>query len=575
MSFLVSPGVQVKELDLTNVVPATAASKAGYAGAFNWGPIEAFVTVSSEKELAENYGKPTSATTQSFHTAASFLKYGNDLKVVRAAGSGALNATSGQGASEGLLIKNREVYELGGLSQTVGVFAAKWAGTLGNNLGVSVCTSSTAFTNWFVNGTNSNDGLWSAYFDAAPGTSAFAANAGSANDEMHIVVFDATGLLTGTKYTVLEKFAFVSQAIDALKEDGTSNYYVNVLAANSKWIWQLAHPTEANSGTGLSLADAGTSVFATASFATETAQLDYAFGGGVDAAPTAGNVEDALNVLADAETVDVNLLFAQVDASGKTIADKLIEIAEARKDCLALLSPPVSASTGADPANTVITWANTISSTSYASIDSGALKVYDKYNDTYIWIPASGHVAGLCAKTDSQADAWFSPAGFNRGNLLGVTKLAYNPNQAARDALYKARVNPLVSFPGQGIVLYGDKTALAKPSAFDRINVRRLFIVLEKSIATAAKYQLFEFNDEFTQAMFRNMSEPFLRDVQGRRGITDFKVVCDSTNNTGDVIDRNEFRADIYVKPARSINFITLNFIATRTGVSFTELVGK
>jgi phage tail sheath protein FI len=201
--------------------------------------------------------------------------------------------------------------------------------------------------------------------------------------------------------------------------------------------------------------------------------------------------------------------------------------------------------------------------------------VYDKYNDAYRWIPACGHIAGLCAYTDNVADAWFSPAGFNRGSLLGVTKIAFNPKQADRDTLYKAGVNPIVAFPGQGITLYGDKTTLSKPSAFDRINVRRLFITLEKAISTAAKFQLFELNDEFTRSMFRNMVEPFLRDVQGRRGITDFKVVCDSTNNTGDIIDRNEFRADIYIKPARSINFITLNFIATRTGVDFSELVGK
>jgi len=220
-------------------------------------------------------------------------------------------------------------------------------------------------------------------------------------------------------------------------------------------------------------------------------------------------------------------------------------------------------------------FADQLTSTSYGVIDSTALKVYDKYNDVYRWIPAAGHTAGLCANTDNVADAWFSPAGYTRGQLLGVTKIAVNPKQADRDTLYKARVNPITSFPGQGIVLFGDKTAQAKPSAFDRINVRRLFIVLEKAIATAAKYQLFEFNDEFTRAMFRNMVEPFLRDVKGRRGITDFAVVCDETNNTGQIIDTNQFVADIYIKPARSINFITLNFIATRTGVEFSEIIGQ
>ena len=201
--------------------------------------------------------------------------------------------------------------------------------------------------------------------------------------------------------------------------------------------------------------------------------------------------------------------------------------------------------------------------------------MYDKYNDVYRWVPSNGHVAGLCAYTDSVSEAWFSPAGLNRGNLLGVSKIAMNPTRTQRDDLYKARINPIVSFPGEGTVLYGDKTMLSRPSAFDRINVRRLFIILEKAIATASKYQLFELNDEFTRAQFRNMVEPFLRDVKGRRGVTDFLVVCDETNNTGQVIDTNGFVADIYIKPARSINFITLNFIATRTGVEFSEIVGQ
>lgn len=592
MSFLVSPGVQVKEIDLTNVVPAVSASLAAYAGDFTWGPIEESVTVISEKELADNFGKPTSATSQSFHTAASFLKYATDLKVARAANTSTiLNATSidstSSGTGSGTLIKNRadynSKYDGGSLPTLVGVFAAKWAGTIGNNIGVSILPAGADFTEWYVNGDDDTAGLWSGQFDAAPGTSDFAATAGSSDDEMHIVVYDATGFITGAKYTLLEKFAFVSQAKDAIKEDGTSNYYMNVLAENSKWVWVLTHPTTGNSGSGNAFTDAGDSVFnvngsgAGGAFTSPSNPLYYEqFEGGTDAAPTAGDISTALDVFADAETIDVNLLFAQVDAtSSSTVAEHLIEIAENRKDCISFISPPIATSTGASPANTVKTWFDALNSTSYAVFDSSAVKVYDKYNDTYLWIPASGHVAGLCAKTDQLADAWFSPAGFNRGQILGVTKLAYNPNQAERDLLYKARINPLVAFPGQGICLYGDKTALAKPSAFDRINVRRLFIILEKSIATAAKYQLFEFNDEFTRAMFRNMTEPFLRDVQGRRGITDFKVVCDDTNNTGDVIDRNEFRADIYVKPARSINYITLNFIATRTGVSFSELVGK
>jgi len=299
----------------------------------------------------------------------------------------------------------------------------------------------------------------------------------------------------------------------------------------------------------------------------------------------------------DSETLDVNMLICppldntMVNASSDCIAvaNDLIAIATARKDCIAVISPPVAFTTNpggqsatdinggsvtATAVNLVVAFADYLTSSSYGTLDSTALKAYDKYNDVFIDIPSSGHVAGLMANTDSVADAWFSPAGFNRGQILGITRVAFNPKKAERDTLYKARVNPIVSFPGEGTVLFGDKTLLSRPSAFDRINVRRLFMVLEKAVATASKFQLFEFNDEFTRAQFRNLVEPFLREVKGRRGITDFKVVCDETNNTAAVIDSNEFVCDIYIKPARSINFITLNFIATRTGVDFDEIAG-
>ena len=257
------------------------------------------------------------------------------------------------------------------------------------------------------------------------------------------------------------------------------------------------------------------------------------------------------------------------------VANHILGIATSRQDCLATISPYIAATVGnANPKAAVIAFADTLSGTSYGVVDSTAVKMYDKYNDAYVNIPSSGHVAGLCARTDASADPWFSPAGLSRGQLLGVTRLAFNPTQQQRDDLYKKRINPIVSFPGEGTVLFGDRTLLAKPSAFDRINVRRLFIVLEKAISTAARAQLFEFNDEFTRAMFRNMVEPFLRDVKGRRGVTEFKVVCDDTNNTSDIIDSNQFVGDIYIKPNRSINFITLNFIATRSGVQFNEIGG-
>ena len=387
---------------------------------------------------------------------------------------------------------------------------------------------------------------------------------------MHIVVVDEDGLISGTAGTVLERFAFVSQASDAKKADGTSNYYKEVVNSSSQYVWWIDHDSD--------LTNAGSSISGgQTSFAGQTTvQSDSLSGAADDNTPTSGELQLGYDLFEDAETEDVNLLFAAPDANGEnTIALDLISIANARKDCVAFVSPPIEDTVNSSsPAADVKSFVDGLTSTSYAACDSTAVYVYDKYNDVYRWIGAAGHQAGLCANTDRVADAWFSPAGVNRGQLLGVTKLAFNPKKADRDTLYKARVNPIVSLPGQGTLLFGDKTLLSRPSAFDRINVRRLFIVLEKSISTASKAQLFEFNDEFTRAQFRNLVEPFLRDVKGRRGITDFLVVCDDTNNTGQVIDANRFVADIFIKPARSINFITLNFIATRTGVEFSEIAG-
>ena len=424
-----------------------------------------------------------------------------------------------------------------------------------------------------VSTSNYNAWAFKGEFDEQPGTSDFAKDLGktSAADELHIAVVDEDGAISGTPNTVLEKFAFVSQGSDVKNADGTSNFYKDVINAQSEWIYWADHDT--------SLTDAGETVASqSGAMTTNTAVLDSSLAGGTDDnAPTVGEIALGYDLFEDAETIDVNLLFAVPDANGaNTIANDLISIATARKDCMAFVSPPLEDSVGASaPSTDVLAFANTLTSSSYASCDSGAVYVYDKYNDVYRYIGASGHMAGLCANADNVADAWFSPAGVNRGQLLGITKLAYNPTKAQRDELYKGRVNPIVSFPGQGTILFGDKTLLNRPSAFDRINVRRLFIVLEKAIATAAKAQLFEFNDEFTRAQFKNLVEPFLRDVKGRRGITDSLVICDGTNNTSQVIDSNSFVADIFIKPARSINFITLNFIATRTGVEFSEISGQ
>ena len=564
MAFQVSPGVQIKEIDATNVIPAVSTSIGGFAGSFNWGPTEEVCLVGSENELLEKFGTPDSNTAKYFLTAAAFLKYGNALKVVRVS-SGHLNATAD---GSGQLVKNEEDYDnnYSGGSLSKGNWVAKYPGVLGNSLKVSMVTAGVSTSNY-------NAWAFKGEFDEQPGTSDFAKDLGktSAADELHIAVVDEDGAISGTPNTVLEKFAFVSQASDVKNADGTSNFYKEVINSQSEWIYWADHDT--------SLTDAGETVASqSGAMTTNTAVLDSSLAGGTDDnAPTVGEIQSGYDLFEDAETIDVNLLFAVPDANGaNTIANDLISIATARKDCMAFVSPPLEDSVGASaPSTDVLAFANTLTSSSYASCDSGAVYVYDKYNDVYRYIGASGHMAGLCANADNVADAWFSPAGVNRGQLLGITKLAYNPTKAQRDELYKGRVNPIVSFPGQGTMLFGDKTLLSRPSAFDRINVRRLFIVLEKAIATAAKAQLFEFNDEFTRAQFKNLVEPFLRDVKGRRGITDSLVICDGTNNTGQVIDSNRFVADIFIKPARSINFITLNFIATRSGVEFSEISGQ
>jgi len=569
--FQVSAGVEVREIDLTNVVPAVSTSVGGIAGAYAWGPIEEVITVGSEKELATRFGKPNDDTYKYFMPAAQFLSYTNALKVVRTANTGLLNAAAG---GVGILIKNSNTYESTTFTQdTAGEdyeFIAKYAGALGNSIQVIVCTNEAAYDSI---GFNSYRGQ----FAFAPGMSNYAVSRGLTlsidnGDEMHIVVVDSDGAWTGVAGTVLEIFQGVSQASDARRDDGASNYYVDVLNRESSYVWFGVHDDE--------LINAGETVTeATSGYATLDTVTSYQLGGGANGSSvTVGQLQTAYAIFGDAETVDVNFLIGAdvLEADAITHANQLIAIAEQRKDVIAFVSPYVAATVNNVTAtDDVKAWADGVTSSSYAVMDSTALYVYDKYNDKYRWIVAAGATAGLCAYTDSISDPWFSPAGLNRGQLRGVTKIAFNPKKADRDTLYKARVNPIVAFPGEGIVLYGDKTALVKPSAFDRINVRRLFITLEKSVATAAKFQLFEFNDEFSRAQFRNLVEPFLRDVQGRRGVTDFAVICDSTNNTGEVIDSNRFVADIYVKPTRSINFITLNFIATRTGVEFSEIVGQ
>ena len=421
---------------------------------------------------------------------------------------------------------------------------------------------------------------WEYYFNfsAPPTTTDDVSNAGGSNDEMHIAVIDEDGSISGTAGTILETFEGVSQAHDAKDASGNSNYYPDVIYRDSKFIYWIDHISTLSDG----LTKVGTTFDNTVGDAFVISNTSLS-GGTDDFVATNAEIATAYEKFLDAENVEIDLLICgpsqtSADATGDTKATAVMDIATARKDCVAFISPAradvVGVANAVTQTQNVVSFADGLPSTSYAVIDSGYKYMYDRYNDVYRFVPLNGDTAGLCARTDNIADSHFSPAGYSRGQIRGAVKLAFNPNQSQRDELYKARINPVVSFPGQGTVLFGDKTAQAKPSAFDRINVRRLFITLEKTISIAAKFQLFEFNDEFTRAQFRNLIEPFLRDVQGRRGVTDFSVVCDDTNNTADVIDRNEFRADIFVKPNRSINFIQLNFVATRSGVAFSEVAG-
>ena len=567
MAFQLSPGVNVSEVDLTTVIPSGATSIGAFAGPFAWGPVGEIITISNEAKLVERFGKPDSNNYEYWFSAANFLAYSNNLKVVRSFGAATKNAVA-NGTS--VLIKNDDDwldnYSSG--ATTYGEFAARYAGAIGNSLKVSMADANT-FSGW----------AYSAQFTGTPGTSTYTSNQGGANDEIHIIVIDEEGKFTGTTNTVLEKFAFVSKASDAKDDSGNTNYYKNVLTNKSKYIRWMSHPTANVGATYSNVSSTWGNTASGTSFTRLAAAPTISFGGGTaagaDGTIVAANNITGYNLYSSSESTDISLIITGPGAN--TISTTLISLAETRKDCIVFFSPAKSdvVDNAGSEAAACVTQAASIGSSSYAFMDCGWKYQYDKYNDVYRWVPLNGDIAGLCAKTDIEKDPWFSPGGLNRGQIRNVVKLAWNPTKTERDTLYVKGVNPVVTFQGEGTVLFGDKTLLSKPSAFDRINVRRLFIVLEKSIARAARFSMFEFNDQFTRAQFIALVEPYLRDVQGRRGITDYRVVCDDTNNTGEVIDRNEFVGDIYIKPARSINFIQLNFVAVRTGVAFEEVVGK
>jgi phage tail sheath protein FI len=643
MAFQLSPGINVSETDLTTIIPSLSTSIGAFAGNFDWGPVDEIVTISNENKLVEVFGEPTANTYENWFTVANFLAYSNNVRVVRAANNALKNATT----NTAVLIKNTDQYEQyfsnnSSSLEVYGEFAAKYAGSFGNTLGISICpnanawsmnvatatanaivatstaegnTSITAAGNvssyikvgdlialansasgevgtdfvsvTAVNGSGNvitvaegfsatvpaNSSIvrrWKYYndFSDVPATSDYVSSRNGSSDEMHIVVYDRLGLITGTKETIIEKFGFVSKASDAKNSDGSTNYYKEVINNRSSYLWHLVHPSiETNwgqEGANRTFAEDG------------SYNLYYTLSGGTSASSvTNGELIQAYDKFANPESVDISLVMS--GPANATVCTSIIAMVESRKDCIVFVSPAKNdvVDNYGQELNDVLTTRNSLTSTSYAVMDSTWKYQYDKYNDTYRWVPLNGDIAGLAARTDNDRDPWFSPAGLNRGIIKNVIKLAWNASKAERDDLYLKGINPVVTFPGEGTMLYGDKTLLSRPSAFDRINVRRLFIVLEKTIARAARSTLFEFNDQFTRAQFVALVEPYLRDVQGRRGIYDFRVVCDETNNTPEVIDRNEFVGDIYIKPARSINFIQLNFVAVRTGVAFEEVVGR
>ena len=739
MGFQVSPGVNVTEIDLTGIVPAVSTTEAGIAGVFRWGPAEIANLVSTETELVDTYFKPDSSNFETFLTAANFLAYGNKLYVVRTIADEARNAVVLQNSAttanaalstHTVVVKNQEAFENDITKPSLSAFIAKYPGSLGNALKISVCDSANAYestvSNTSLGGSNlvatiaqgntnliiqaqshgsgssqavtttaaqaaltdlnntkdllgvddlivvgnssigtqelrivsieadkantdissenidvgdtastrftvtanvtvaakytlsttasmnleSSAGMkrrWEYFrnFDGAPGTSLFAnnvANNANANDELHIVVADEDGSISGVKGTILEKFQNLSRATNAKNESGETLYFDTVLNDQSKWVYTGGTTVRPGSdldtsgdtyvNTAVEISGVSNTVPFSRSFSigrdggsaeNQTKFISAGEAGAAEANIALSQLTKGYDQFKNAEEIDISIILqgkarGASASSSHQLGNYIIDnICEPRKDCVAIISPEktyIINNAGDEAANTV-DFRNNLTSSSYGILDGGYKYQYDRYNDVYRYVPYGGDVAGLIVRTDTNRDPWFSPAGFNRGIIKNVIKNYYNPDRADRDILYKSGINPIVTFPGQGTILFGDKTLLAKPSAFDRINVRRLFIVLEKAIATAAKYLLFEFNDEFTRAQFRNMVEPFLRDVQGRRGIFDFKVVCDETNNTGEVIDRNEFIGDIYIKPARSINFIQLNFVAVRTNVDFSEVVGQ
>jgi hypothetical protein len=716
MATQLSPGIVVREYDISTIVPQVSTGAAAYVGSFEWGPVDKIKTITTEEELVNIFGRPGDDTFQHFFSAKNFLDYSQNLRLVRVVEDSARNATSD---GTGILIKNEAEWNddySTGLAD-VEEFAARCPGAKGNSIKVEmadakafscvtginlltqgtgynvadngdaitisapprgsfVATATASISGGAVNNTiitragtgytTADDHGAAVTFSASPGVTAVGtlnvvanvvtgitittpgsgyvtaptvtipvpkgaqatatmvvvadvltsitvtnkgygyrvpptvtipapvgggvtataealqwdyknlfltnpgtsdsiAAVGGSNDEMHIVVVDADGAISGEAGTVLEKYPFVSKATDAKYDDGTSAYYVNAIRDSSTYIFWMDHKASDWGVSGVGVA-----------FTELAAPYTSTLSGGVDGNEVSNDeLIPGWDLFKNKENVEIGMLIG--GPADDVLKQYLIQnIAEIRKDCVACLSPNMAdvVNNYSNEVEDVLITRDKLTSSSYGFMDCNWKYQFDRYNDTFRWVPCNGDTAGLMAYTEENRDAWWSPAGFNRGHMKNVVKLAWNPNKTQRDELYQNGVNPVLVIAGEGTVLFGDKTMLTKPSGFDRINVRRLFIVLEKAIEKASRYALFEFNDSFTRLRFRQIVEPFLRDVQGRRGIIDFKVVCDETNNTGYVIDSNGFVGDIYIKPARSINYITLNFVLTPTGVSFEEVQG-
>ena len=584
-----SPAVVVREIDLTGGVPNVQSSTGAFVINSRWGTVLDPQLVANEEDLVAKFGSPDSGNAVSFHEANMFLKYSSKLQVVRATDASHKNAHSttaqvGLGSVpsaffSGVKVNNLTAFnsQLSALDSDKHTFIAKYPGTLGNSLQVQVCPFSPADSAF-------NDWTYKNEFDQAPGTSGAALKVGAINDEAHVVVVDKDGSFTGTRGTVLERYAFLSLGKNAIDSSGANISLEERINSNSSYIWVAGLDSSYTAvGSGATMSNGSDLKRTVGTQDSARAVSVFEFDSGTNPGSIGVSaIANGFDLFEDKDTVEVDFLIAPSMSSRSdttTVVNDLVTTAASlRKDCIVVASPARSDVVNQTNATTItdniVATSGTLTKSSYLVMDGNYLKIFDKFNDQFIFVGAASSTAGIMTATDINRAPWFSPAGSRRGQYFGITSIPYSPTKAQRDTLYKNGVNPIANIPGAGVILFGDKTKLARPSAFDRINVRRLFLVLERAISRAAEQVLFEFNDEFTRAEFVNIVEPVLREVKGRRGITDFRVVADETNNTPAVIDRNEFVASIFIKPARSINFVTLNFVAVRTGVDFEEVVG-